>query len=175
MRILITGPQASGKTTQAELLGKYLNLPVVETGEMLRELAPGSSAEAERVKQALAQGQLVDDEIVGGLVSRRVVEADCQNGFVMDGYPRELKQLKFFDPKFDTVFYLDLPEEVVLERMTLRGRADDIPEIIKKRLQIYYQRTEPVLEFYDDLGLLIRIDGSKTPDEVQEEIRGHLK
>src|SRR5437763_1065812 len=114
MRILITGPVGSGKTVQGEILSKELNIPLIDTGSILRELAEGDSKESEVVRKVLEQGGLVPDEIAGKLVRDRVEREDCQEGFVMDGYPRRLSQLKSFDPKFDQVFYLDVNDGEVL-------------------------------------------------------------
>lgn len=171
MKILVTGPQGSGKTTQAEALGEFLNLPVIDPGQMLRELAEGEDKEAIKVQEAMAKGVLVDDEIAGRVVRERLEKEDCKNGFIIDGYPREVKQLEVFDPKYDTVFYLDLSDEKAIERMVHRSRADDTPEAIKKRLEIFHQRTQPVLDYYHDLGILERIKADDNVESIQQKLR----
>ncbi len=174
MKILITGPQGSGKTTQAKLLAEFLEVPLIDSGEILRRLAGTETEDGRRVKEALDSGLMAPDEVVGKMVSERVGEPNCRNGFVMDGYPRTLAQKQVFDPKFDRVFYLEINDEEVRARLKERGRADDTPELIEKRLSLYHQLTEPVLGYYQDLGILTRIDGSKEIDLVQAAIRSEL-
>lgn len=166
MKILLIGPQGSGKSTQAKLLADYLKIPFISTGEIFRRMA--------LVKKILSEGKLVDDQTTCKIVKDRLKQPDCKRGFVLDGYPRTLEQGKIFDPGFDKVFYLDVPEEVVIERLTKRGRSDDTPESIKMRLDLYYKQTEPLLEFYRNLGILSEIDGLGTTLQVQQRIREEL-
>ncbi len=174
MRILITGPQGSGKTTQAELLAKYLNIPLIDSGNMLRQLSLEPSAQGRKVNEALDSGVMVPDEIVADVVKNRLSQEDYSQGFVMDGYPRRLSQLKEFDPKFEKVFYLDLSDQAVKERLEKRGREDDTPELIEKRLRLYHELTEPVLEYYQNQGVLTRVNGLNSIEVIQDEIRKDL-
>ncbi len=170
----MTGPQGSGKTTQARLLAEYLKVPLIDSGDMLRDLAKEDTEESRVVKEALGKGGMAPNEITGKIVSSRVKRKDCGSGFVMDGYPRNLDQLDIFDPLFDRVFYLEIGDVAVKERLKIRGRADDTTELISKRLELYHQLTEPVLEYYQNLGILERIDGVGVMEEVQSEIRERL-
>lgn len=171
MKISITGLHGSGKSTQARLLAGYLNVPLVDVGEMLRTLSDQDNEEGKKVKYALDQGLMVDDEVVAKLASERAKERDCQNGFVMDGYPLTLHQMKLFDPYFDKVFYLDMTEDVAEERLLGRARKDDTPDLIKKRLELYYKLTEPIIDHYSTLGLVEKIDGLGSIEEVNSRIR----
>lgn len=173
MIISISGPVGSGKTTQAEILAKELSIPLIDTGNLLREL-PEESTEGQAVKKALESGGIVDDEIVARVVKKRIEESDCQNGFIMDGYPRRLSQLQEFDPGFDHIFYLDIDDSEVMERLSKRGRSDDLPEVIAKRLDLYHELTEPVLEYYQKQGILHRIDGCGSVTEVAERVKSHI-
>lgn len=173
MKILLIGPQGSGKSTQAQLLAQFLNIPKISTGDIFRKLSEDSE-EGERIKQILDQGRLVDDQTTSKIVEKRLQESDSKNGFVMDGYPRNLKQKDFFDPDFDRVFYLKVPNEEVIKRLMERGRADDSLESIKTRLDLYLTQTEQLLKFYKDKGILVEIDGTKTIDQVQNEIKKFL-
>ncbi len=174
-RILIGGPQGSGKSTQGKLLAKVLEIPYVSTGDISRELAEQDSKEGKRVKQLLAQGKFTPDDVIAKYVKDRLDQTDCSLGFVMDGYPRSLDQLKYFDPQYNKVFYLDVPDDVVVGRLVKRGREDDTQDLIQERLKIYHRLTEPVLNFYQDQGILCRIDGVATIEKIQEEIRGYIK
>lgn len=175
MRVLITGPQGSGKTTQAEILAKQLNFCLVVVGDMVRRLAEENSEEGKRVKASLEKGEMVDDQIMGSLVRRNLSREDCREGAVVDGYPRTLSQLKVFDPDFEVVFYLDMTDEEVLERLLKRGRADDTPQLIEARLGLYHQYTLPVLTYYEKLGKLVRVNGSQSIEKVAENIMSYLE
>lgn len=175
MRILITGPQGSGKSTQAQLLASKLSLCFISAGDLVRKAALEKSAEGKLIKGSLSQGLLVDDKIVASLVKKEIAKEECCHGFVLDGYPRNLGQLNFFDPKFDKVIYLDVEDKEVEERLLRRGREDDTPEIIRQRLGLYHQLTEPVLDYYQKMGKLIKIDGSKSIEEVEAEIEEKLR
>lgn len=171
MKILITGPQGSGKTTQAQMLANKLGLSLVDTGEMLRQMAKNDqSPEGQEVKAEMGRGELVDDRVAASLVASRLSGEDCRNGYVVDGYPRNLASLELFNPEFDQVFYLDIPDEEVEKRLLARGRADDTPEAIRERLALYHQKTEPVLGYYEKAGKLIRIDGRGGVEEVAKAI-----
>jgi adenylate kinase len=174
MRVLITGPQGSGKTTQAKLVAEYLKIPLIDGGEMLRLLASEDSIEGKRVQEALDKGEIAPNDIVAEVIKKRLAELDCQNGFVMDGYPRTLSQKELFDPQFDRVFYLKMSDDLVKERMQKRGRVDDTPELITERLMLYHQLTEPVLSFYESQGILVRINGEDTIERIQQEIKENL-
>lgn len=173
-RILLVGAQGSGKSTQAKLLAEFLNVPVISTGEIFRKLATEDSEEGRRIRGILQKGRLVDDETTSKIVEARLKETDCQAGFVIDGYPRNIEQVNFFDPNFDTVFYLKVPESVVLERLMQRGREDDTPDLIKTRLALYYQQTEGLLKYYQNKEILVEIDGAGIVETIQSSIRDYL-
>lgn len=166
MRILLLGPQGSGKSTQAKLLVEYLRVPVISTGDIFRQMP--------EVKKILEEGKLVDDCLTADIVKERIREQDCQQGFIMDGYPRTIEQLQIFDPNFEKVFYLNLPEEVAIERLLNRGRKDDVREAIKKRLDLYFQKTKPLLKHYQDLGILQEINGQGEIGKIQGLLRSAL-
>src|SRR3989338_507134 len=126
MKILLIGPQGSGKSTQASLLAEYLGIPKISTGDIFRKLP--------KVKEILAAGKLVDDETTAEIVKKRLQETDCQNGFILDGYPRNITQKELFDPQFEKVIYLKVPDEELMKRLLARGREDDTPESIRTRL-----------------------------------------
>lgn len=171
MKILMIGPQGSGKSTQAQALAKELNLPKITMGDIFRQIAGQDTEEGKRIKQILDSGQLVDDQTTAGLVKKRVSEKDAENGFIMDGYPRTIEQANIFEPEFDKVIYLNVPRDEVINRLIQRGRADDTIELINRRLDLYYQQTQPLLDYYKNSGKLIEISGIGDIQKVQNEIK----
>lgn len=172
MKILLIGPQGSGKSTQGKFLANYLKIPFISTGDIFRQISQEDTDEGRRIKQILDLGQLVDDQTTIGLIKKRLQDPGCRSGFVLDGYPRTLEQAEeVSDLQFDKVFYFKIPQEVVLERLLKRGRADDTEEAIKKRLELYFTQTQPLLDYYKNLGILVEIDGIGDIQIVQDEIK----
>jgi adenylate kinase len=181
MRILMMGPPGVGKGTQAAILAASLQVPAISTGDMFRALKASHSALAAEVRSRIDAGRYVDDELTNRVVAERLLREDCRDGFLLDGYPRTLPQLDFLhrwlaerDKSVDAVLLLEADEEVTARRMAARaaleGRADDTVETFRVRLQMYAEQTKPLLDVYDRLGLLRRIDGSGTVDEVAERV-----
>ncbi len=171
MRIVLIGPQGSGKSTQAELLAKDLNLPKITVGDIFRQIASEDSEEGRRINQILSAGQLVDDQTTASLVKKRLEKDDINGGFIMDGYPRTIEQQNIFDPNFDKAVYLNVPKEEVVSRLLQRGRVDDTKELINKRLDLYYQQTQPLLDYYKKQGILVEVDGLGDIQRIQDEIK----
>lgn len=175
MKILITGPQGSGKTTHAKIVAEKFHLCFVKTGDIVRNKALENDDDGRKLKEALDRGELADDEIIANLVEKELEKLNCRDNFVMDGYPRRLPQLKIFDPKFDRVFYLDLSDEMAVERMLKRGREDDTPDVIKERLMLYHKETEKVLAHYRQMGILIEVNAARSIEEVSGDILSHVE
>lgn len=175
MKILLIGPQGSGKSTQGKLLVEYLNIPYISTGDIFRLIASEDSEEGRRIKGVLDAGKLVDDETVVTLIKQRIQSDDCKNGFILDGYPRNIEQaLKLSNLNFDKAVYFKVPQDLVLERLLKRGREDDTDELIKKRLEYYCQQTEPLLNYYRNKGILIEIDGIGAIEKIQQDLRRYF-
>lgn len=174
MKILLIGAQGSGKSTQAKLLAQYLKIPFISTGAIFRKLTQKETGFGQIIKGILEQGKLVDDQTTSSIARERLQEDDCERGFVMDGYPRNLEQLKQFDPSFDKVFYLNVPEEVILDRLLKRGRMDDTEQSIRHRLDLYYLQTQPLLDYFKEKDILVEIDGNRDITIIQNEIRKHV-
>lgn len=172
---MLIGPQGSGKSTQAGLLAEFLNSPKISTGDIFRELAKEDSEEGQRIRQIMNEGRLIDDSETAKMVEQGLKRNDVREGFVLDGYPRNLAQRQLFDPVLDQIIYLKVSDEEVVKRMSARGREDDSPEAIKKRLDLYYEQTAPLLEYYRNQGVLTEIDGSGNIEEVQQRIRESLR
>lgn len=174
MKILIMGLPGSGKTVQARKIAQELGFCLIKTGEILRELSKIDTKEGKIIKNVLENGELVDDMVVGEIVMNRLQNPDCKNGFVVDGYPRSESQLKNFNPGFDKVIYLDIPENQAIKRLIERGRGDDTKRLITKRLAIQKKELDGLLKYYGSAGNLLEIDATKTIDEVFKDIVDHI-
>jgi adenylate kinase len=170
------GAPGSGKGTQALRLGRKLGVPAISTGEMLRQAVVADSELGRQVSDVLAGGRLVADELMVGVVRARLAQSDASAGFLLDGYPRNLRQadtlhalLDELGEHLDAVIFLRVPEDVLVRRALLRRRADDREEVVRERLRIYRDQTEPVIGYYRQRGLLQEIDGDRGIDEVTSE------
>ena len=177
MRLVLLGPPGSGKGTQATRLKEYLQVPHISTGDLLRAEVAAGSPLGLQAKEVMARGELVSDAILLGMLEDRFSRDDTRVGFILDGYPRNLAQadalgklLEKLGQKFDAAVQLDVPTELLVERIAGRaaaeGRADDNPESVRKRLQVYTDQTAPVIEYYRQHGELTAVDGVGSLDEV---------
>jgi adenylate kinase len=185
VNILLLGPQGSGKGTQAKRISAEYGVPHVATGDMLREAIAAGSPLGLKVKPILARGDLVPDEDMISLIRERLSRDDTAEGFALDGFPRTMAQAEALDVmlreigrELTIVFELQLPETVCLERLLRRaqveGRADDTPEVVKHRLELYHRETEPLVEHYRATGKLVGIHADRPIPEVFSEIQQAL-
>ena len=170
------GAPGAGKGTQAELLSKTNSYLHLSTGELLRKEIQMHTNLGVKVKDIMNRGELVSDEIVLEIVKKNL---DKDNkGWILDGYPRNLSQanslndvlIKMNKP-LEIVFYLDIPEEVLIKRLLLRGRKDDNEETIRTRLKIYKKTTEPLIEYFKDLSLLEYINADRDLKTISSDIK----
>ena len=212
MHLILLGPPGAGKGTQSKLLAKQLHIPQIATGDMLREAIKANSFVGQQAKQIMESGQLVPDRVMIDLVKERITQADCRDGFLLDGFPRTLTQaeaLKEANIKIDEVIQLKVRDEDIIERMSGRlihpasgrvyhrvhnppeqtnidditgepliQREDDKEETVRKRLQVYAEQTEPLVNYYKHWSMQNTtgapkfhcISGVGSVDEVQGRI-----
>jgi adenylate kinase len=210
LNLILLGPPGAGKGTQAERLREDFALPHISTGDMLRaEVAAGSDLGL-AAKRYMDAGDLVPDEVIVGMISKRVREPDANEGFLLDGFPRNAEQadalakaLEGLDRRLSAALLIEVPDDELVRRLAgrrvcvknpshiyhvefdppkhegvcdqdgsrLMQRDDDKEETIRRRLEVYHSQTEPLIEHYDEAGMLRRFDGTRHPDEVHARIR----
>ncbi|MGY0390636.1 adenylate kinase [Nocardioides sp. WG-D5] len=181
MRIVIMGPPGAGKGTQAKHLAEHFGIPAVSTGDIFRTNVSQATPLGLDAQRYLDAGEYVPDDITNGMVRDRLDEPDAADGFLLDGYPRTLAQVEQLDEmirstghKLDAVISLLVDDDEVVERLLQRaqieGRADDTEDIIRRRQQVYLEETKPLIEAYNERGLLVETDGMGEVDEVTERI-----
>jgi len=185
-RLLIVGPQGSGKGTQGLRVAEAFGIPVVSTGDMFRANIAGGTELGARVQAIIEAGDLVPDELTGEIVRDRLTQPDAAHGFLLDGYPRNSAQVGHLDAllaeqgaALDAVIVLDVPREESIERLHRRaveqGRTDDTAEVIARRLDIYESETAPILSVYAERGIVDTIDGVGSLDEITARIVAALE
>jgi adenylate kinase len=185
VNVLLLGPQGSGKGTQAKRIEAEYGIPHIATGEMLRNAIEQDTELGRRVKPIVESGRLVPDDLMIDLIRERLEEEDTADGFVLDGFPRTSAQADALDAvlseigrDLSIVFEFQLPDDIarqrLLRRSDLEGRTDDSPEAIARRLALYHEQTEPLIEHYRLQGNLVGIHADRTVNEVFSEIQQAL-
>ncbi|MDN8548046.1 adenylate kinase [Microbacterium sp. NM3R9] len=184
-RLLIVGPQGSGKGTQGIRIAEALGIPAVSTGDVFRANVAEGTELGQQVQAIIAGGDLVPDELTSAIVRDRLEQADAAGGFLLDGYPRNLAQVGDLDAflqargeELTGVIELVVPRDESIARLSKRaaeqGRADDNEESIAKRLAIYERETAPILDVFRQRGIVDQIDGVGSFDEITERITAAL-
>ena len=212
MNLIFLGPPGAGKGTQAKKLVSLLAIPQISTGDILRQKKEEDSPLGRQVRDIMASGKLVPDEVVVEIVKERLAKPDCEHGFILDGFPRTIPQaealekiLEEIGKQIDAVVYVDVPDDELIKRISGRRvcencgeeyhviykppkvdgicdkcggnliqREDDKEDVVKKRIEIYNESTAPLIEFYDKKGVLKRIDGLASMDDVFNSIKASL-
>ena len=174
-RLVILGKQGAGKGTQCTLLVDHFGIPHISTGDMLRAAVSEGTELGLKAKVIMDAGDLVSDDLILGIVEERLAQPDAEDGFLLDGFPRTDAQaqglVEMLAPQgIDIAIDIEVPDDVVTQRMLARGRDDDTPEAIQRRLQIYQEETAPLLHFFSSRGVLAAVDGLGTEQEVQNRI-----
>ena len=183
MNLILFGPPGAGKGTQAKLLIEKFKIIQISTGDMLRDEVKSNSDLGKSAKSIMDRGDLVPDDIIIAMIEKRIQMSDCSNGFILDGFPRTLKQakelselLKILKIKIERVIQIDVNEDLLLERINKRAsesedtRNDDNDRILKNRIKVYKNDTMPVIEYYRDLNKLNTINGMQNIEKVFQEI-----
>lgn len=186
MKLVLLGGPGAGKGTQAAKMREYFSIPHISTGEMLREAKAQGTELGKKAAVYMDSGKLLPDDIILGIIDEKLRMPGLERGFLFDGFPRTLVQAESFDKilkeqswSLDAVVSIDVPDDIVTERLLKRaeieGRADDNRSTIEKRLNYYYELTDPLKEYYTGKGILKAVDGLGTVEEVFERIIKVLK
>ena len=176
-KIIMIGGPGSGKSTYSEIITRKLNIPHIYTGDMMRALAKTNTPDGQKVKDLLSKGQFAPLDIVINAVKDRLKKPDAQKGYVFDGFPRNVEQAERMEEEgieYDYVINLVVSEDEIIRRLTARGREDDKPEIIKKRLAVYEKETRPLLDYYKNEVINIKAEGGE-PEEIAAKIIEKIK
>jgi adenylate kinase len=211
LNLILLGPPGAGKGTQAERITEDFDLPYISTGDMLREAVKTGTELGREAKGFMDRGELVPDEIIIGVILEKVEGAEAADGFILDGFPRNIAQAEALDDAFSKLgrsltaaLLLEVPDEELVRRLSGRRvsragrpyhvdfnppkvagkcdvdgsdliqRDDDKPEVVRNRLEVYHRSTSPLVEYYEDRGLLRRFDGTRPPTEVHDHIRATI-
>lgn len=178
MRLVILGGPGAGKGTQARRLCHQLGIAEISTGNILREAIANQSDLGRQAQPYVEKGELVPDEIMIEFMRERLLQPETTQGWLLEGYPRtafQAEELDFLLEKLNQqlnwAIYLEVPESVMMSRLVMRSRnLDDHPEIIQRRIQLFHERTLPILEYYGYCHRLLTIDGNQPPEEIQQKI-----
>ena len=176
-RMVLLGPPGAGKGTQAARIAERLNIPAISTGDIFRANVAGATELGTQAKAYMDKGEYVPDSITNAMVADRIAQADCENGFLLDGYPRTTAQVGELDSMLkasglalDVVVEITADAEAVVARLLKRageqGRADDTEPVIRRRLEVYAESTAPLADLYAERDLLVQVDGMGEIDVV---------
>lgn len=200
MKIIFLGAPGAGKGTQADIVSQRLGIPTISTGAIIRAAIKNETEMGLAAKQYIEAGALVPDEVVIGIIRERLAEPDCENGYILDGFPRTVPQAQALDAmgvEMDAVISLEVADETIVERMSGRRvcdkcgasfhilynpsakgsvcdkcgnelsiRRDDAPEVVKSRLAVYHESTEPLKDFYAAKGVLRLVNGQEKLEDT---------
>jgi adenylate kinase len=181
-RLIMLGAPGSGKGTQAAILAGEIGVPSISTGEMLRDAVADGTELGRKVEAIMSSGKLVDDQTMEAVVRQRLGQDDCRAGFILDGYPRNLGQVETLDAilaeigiDLDAVVHISVQEAELVRRALARQREDDLEDVIRQRLEVYREQTQPLIDHYRERGLLRPVDGNQTIEAVASSVVSGLE
>lgn len=179
MRLVLVGPPGAGKGTQAVRLAERLGIPHISTGDLFRANLRDETTLGAEARRYMDAGDLVPDEVTVAMVRDRLADPDAAEGFILDGFPRTVSQAEALagllgeaGTELDAVVEFTLPDDVVVERLLGRGRADDTEDVIRRRQQVYRDDTAPLLDFYRDR--LVSVDAVGSVEEITDRVTDAL-
>jgi len=182
MKIILIGTQGSGKSTQGNLLSKRLHLPYLSMGHIFRDMAREKTPQGRHIKELLASGILVPDQIALESIEAYLKRPEYKKGWILDGFPRTVAQAKKFSHQFNAVFYLTLSDKESLWRLSGRkdigidaNRQDVTIKAIRKRIELFKKKTLPVIDYYRKKDLLVEIDGERSVEKIHQDIYSRLR
>lgn len=177
MKLVLIGIQGAGKSTQGNLLSEKLNIPYLSTGHIFREMAKEKIPSGRYIKETINAGILIPDNKTIEIVNEYLSRPEYEKGYILDGFPRTTAQAETFREKIRRVIYLKVSNREALWRIAGRSdnREDETLQAIKKRIELFHELTEPVIEYYRQKGLLLEVDGEKSIEEINQEILDNLK
>ncbi len=178
IKVVFLGPPGAGKGTQAVRIAQKYSVPHISTGDILRDAVKEGTELGKLAKSYMDKGELVPDSVIIGIIKERLSEEDVKSkGFILDGFPRTIAQAKALDEllselnmPLDAVIFLNVEDEEIVNRLLSRGRADDTEEVIRNRIKVYRQQTEPLIDYYREKGLLKEVNGVGDIDEITKKI-----
>ena len=176
MKLVVIGVAGSGKSTQCQLLEEKLGVPHLSMGAILREASGANTAEAKLIKQTINRGELVDVALTIRILKSYLSKPECDNGYILDGFPRDLQQFSLFPTVIDKAIVIKLSDSEATARLLKRkdDRTDDTPEVIATRIKFFHEGTEPLIARLRSAGMLIEVNGEQTVEKVHEEIMTSL-
>ncbi|PSB32563.1 adenylate kinase [Chlorogloea sp. CCALA 695] len=176
-RLIFLGPPGAGKGTQALALAEKLQIPHISTGDILRQALTARSPLGITAQSYMDRGELVPDNLVQAMVEERLQQSDINSGWILDGFPRTVSQAEFLAELLQKlghgsvqVINLDVPDDILIERLLGRGRPDDTEDVIRRRLEVYHADTKPLIGFYSDRQQLVYVNGNQTLEAVNTDL-----
>jgi adenylate kinase len=180
-RLIFLGPPGAGKGTQAKSLADHWQIPHISTGDILRQALQEQTPLGIKAQSYMDKGELVPDQLVQDMVKERLAKADCREGWILDGFPRTVKQAEFLESLLESiqqqgerVVNLDVPDDVVVGRLLERGRKDDAEDVIRRRLEVYRSETEPLINHYGSKDRLVVVNGNQSQEEVTSALKNAI-